>query len=439
MRPIANRPQVANLPHKKSSQAAKILFCSSTGQHSRNQDAGKRTRRIENPPQAASLPYRAGGKRTRRIENPPQAASLAASLPYRKSLRRLIPVQDYTATVQWGAPTALMIPNVQRASPLRVVIVMPLRDDWVSAAELIRQLDRTISQFPCTLTILLVDDGSVQRCNAADFQSRYEVVRSIRVLRLRRNLGHQRAIAIGLVYVDQSVSCDAVLIMDADGEDTPDGALKLISALSGAESRKAIFASRSRRTESAVFRIFYRLYKLVHRVLTGVGVRVGNFSIIPAESLGTLVIMSELWNHYAAAVFRSGLPLTMIPIPRGHRIAGKSRMNFVALATHGMSAISVFGDVVGVRLLLACIAGSVAAALGIVVVVCIRLFTEEAIPGWATYAAGTLAIILIQLLTIAISFTFIMLSNRINLGFIPLRDYALFIADARDIYSDGRD
>ena len=130
---------------------------------------------------------------------------------------------------------------------------MPLRDDWVAAAELIRRLDRTIRSHSCTLDVLIVDDASRQVCNSADFQSQYSVVRTIQVLRLRRNLGHQRAIAIGLVHLAQTLTCDAGLVMDADGEDTADGALQLIHAFSeinGSQGTKAIFAERSRRTES---------------------------------------------------------------------------------------------------------------------------------------------------------------------------------------------
>ena len=40
-------------------------------------------------------------------------------------------------------------------------------------------------------------------------------------------------------------------------------------------------------------------------------------------------------------------------------------------------------------------------------------------------------------ITIASSFTFFMLSNRINLGFVPFRDYSLFVKDAVDIYSES--
>ncbi len=225
------------------------------------------------------------------------------------------------------------------------------------------------------------------------------------------------------------------MVMDADGEDTPEGVSQLVHAYCRQGGATAIFAQRSRRSESLVFRFFYQLYKILHLWLTGIRVQVGNFSILPFEYLNTLVVMSELWNHYAAAVFRSKMPYTMIPIPRGKRIAGTSTMNFVALVSHGLSAISVFGESVGVRLLIGSLAGSLLAGIGIVIVVMIRLFTNRAIPGWATYTGGTLAVIAIQLISIATSFTFFVLSNRANLGLVPLRDYSLFVEDVVTVYS----
>ncbi len=328
-----------------------------------------------------------------------------------------------------------MLPSTDSESPMHVVVLIPLRDDWVSASELIRRLDRTISGSPFMLDVLLVDDGSVSVCDAEMFRSDFANVRSIRILRLRRNLGHQRAIATGLVHIEQCMKWDAILVMDGDGEDTPDGALQLLRAFSESpRNSSAIFAARSRRTESFLFRVFYKFYKALHRALTGVSVRVGNFSILPPQSLRTLVAMSELWNHYAAAYFRSGMAFRTLPIPRGYRISGKSRMNFVSLVAHGMSAMSVFGEVLGVRVLIASMAGSALTALAIVAVVIIRLFTNKAIPGWATYASGTLAIIMIQFITIAITFAFTMLARRTSVSFMPLRDSPLFIAEIQDIY-----
>ena len=146
---------------------------------------------------------------------------------------------------------------------LRLIVLMPLRDDWPSAAELIRRLDKAISSDACTMEILLVDDGSLQRCDRNDFQGGFSVVRAIRTLRLRRNLGHQRAIAIGLAHVQQTAAGDAVVVMDADGEDTPEGVAQLLRAYCDTDGAMAVFAERSRRSESHVFRLFYRLYKRV--------------------------------------------------------------------------------------------------------------------------------------------------------------------------------
>lgn len=315
---------------------------------------------------------------------------------------------------------------------------MPVRDDWASAMRLIECLDVALASDRPFVDVLLIDDGSSRQCPTEEIKSHFVTIRTIRVVRLRRNLGHQRAIAIGLAYIQAAPPTDAVLVMDADGEDTADGAAKLVSEFLARAKPIVIFAERSRRTESVVFRLFYRLYRVLHKALTGIGVRVGNFSILPADYLDTLVAMSELWNHYAAAVFRSKLPYTMVPIPRGTRIAGESRMNFTDLVSHGLSAISVFGDIVGVRILIGALMGSFLASVGIVLVIAVRLFTSWAIPGWATYATGVLGVIMIQFITIAASFTFFVLSSRTNLGFVPLRDYSLFLKSVVDIYCHER-
>jgi polyisoprenyl-phosphate glycosyltransferase len=317
---------------------------------------------------------------------------------------------------------------------LRVTILMPLRDDWSCAEELIRRIDRAAQSSRYAISVVLIDDGSVKKCDASKFAGPFTAVREIRVLCLRRNLGHQRAIAIGLAYTQAKFACDAVAVMDADGEDTPEGLVELLAVFCQNGGTKAVFAERSKRSESMLFRVFYHLYRGLHWLLTGVSVRVGNFSVLPAAYLSTLAVLSELWNHYAAALFRSKLPHTMIPIARGQRISGKSTMNFVALVLHGLSAISVFGDVVGVRLMIAALAGSFMAGVGIIVVIAIRSLTNLAIPGWATYVVAALVVIMIQLIAVASSFTFFTLSSRINLGFIPLRDYSLFVEEVPEIY-----
>jgi polyisoprenyl-phosphate glycosyltransferase len=217
--------------------------------------------------------------------------------------------------------------------------------------------------------------------------------------------------------------------MDADGEDKPEDIPELIARYEKSGGTKAVFAKRSKRTTGLIFKSSYHLYKIVHRVFAGFRVEVGNFSIIPFQYVHRLVVAPDLWNHYAAAVFKSRIPLEKIPLDRGHRIAGKSSMNFTSLVIHGLSAISVFSDRVGVRLLIASIAMIILTFLGLCSVALAKLFTGMAIPGWASVIGGGLFIILLQALTMSLFFIFIALYSRNNMPFLPLRDYKYFILD----------
>src|SRR5262249_41744968 len=155
---------------------------------------------------------------------------------------------------------------------------------------------------------LIVDDGSTVPPDATFCTAAHRSLGRIDLVRLRRNLGHQRAIAIGLAYVEARVACAALVIMDGDGEDDPGDGPVLIRRCREEGFEKIVFAERTRRSESLAFRGFYGLYKIVHVLLTGIRVRVGNFSVVPRARLESLVAVSELWNHYAAAAFKSRQP-----------------------------------------------------------------------------------------------------------------------------------
>jgi glycosyltransferase involved in cell wall biosynthesis len=306
---------------------------------------------------------------------------------------------------------------------LRLVVAMPIRDDAAAARIVVADLDRVAARLPHRLRVLLIDDGSEPSLASTLVPDPLAALERVEVLRLRRNLGHQRAIAVALAHIHEAIPCDAVLIMDGDGEDRPDDVPTLVDAFLGAGGSAVVFARRIRRADSLLTRTFYHVYRLVHWLLTGVAVRVGNFSIVPASRLPALTVASEIWNHYAAAVYRTRLPRASVPIARGRRVAGRSTMNFVALVTHGMSAISVFADIAGVRLLIltAAIAGVALAAIPI---------------GWrvmGAMAATLLLVLLLQSLLTALALVFLMLGSRPQANVIPARDYRWFVEEVRQL------
>lgn len=319
-----------------------------------------------------------------------------------------------------------------------LVIVIPIYNDWDAVSLLLSQVDRVLAVAELHARVLLVDDGSESPGQESFEPGVYTAIDGVDVLVLRRNVGHQRAIGIGLTYVYERMRPERVLVMDGDGEDDPADVPRLLAALDASGRRAVVFAERRRRSEGMVFTAFYALYRYAHWLLTGIPVRVGNFSAVPASQLQRLVVVSELWNHYAAGVFTARLPRTTVPTRRAVRLRGRSRMNFVSLVAHGLSALSVHAELIGVRLLVVTLlfGGLVLAALS--VVVGLRLFTDLAVPAWAAAGAGILLLLLVQTVAFAFLFAFLVLHGRSQPSFVPLRDYAYFVSDVLVVFPQSR-
>lgn len=315
-----------------------------------------------------------------------------------------------------------------------IVILMPVFNDWKACEKILGDLDTVLAEAKLKAGVLIVDDGSTTHLNERIAGQAFRALRWLRILRLRTNLGHQRAIGIALPYIEANVPCEALVLMDSDGEDDPRDVPRLLGRYQEESKKKIVFAERTKRVETCLFRTFYFLYRMLHVALTGHAVRVGNFSVIPRIQLKRLVAVPELWSHYAAAVFFSKIPYCTVSTKRAKRVDGKSKMNFVGLVIHGMSSISVFSDVVGVRMLLGTFLLVMMAVLGIASIVAVRLFTNLAIPGWATYSVGLMLVILLQAGLFGIVFVFIILSGRKALTFLPARDYTSYVEELRTVY-----
>src|SRR5262249_45153103 len=147
-----------------------------------------------------------------------------------------------------------------------------------------------------SVQIVAVDDGSVDfDPPGADLLG--GSIRGIRVVRLKANLGHQRAIALGLAHAQRTMKFDFALVMDSDGEDRPVDAARLLDAHND-DPNSIVVARRGQRSEGLLFRIFYQFYKFLFRRLTGKPISFGNFSLIPAERLSNVLYNPGIWNNF---------------------------------------------------------------------------------------------------------------------------------------------
>jgi len=291
---------------------------------------------------------------------------------------------------------------------MRKVVVMPVYEDLEASSKLFLELARTQG---ADTYIVAVDDGSVRQPLpvSAIEAAQLEGV----VITLRRNVGHQRAIAIGLSYVAENFGDDVVVIsMDSDGEDTPESITELVAGLSSPDI-DVVVATRKSRVESLKFKTFYLVYKLLFSMLSGRKISFGNFMAAKMPAVRRLASMQELWTHVAAAVLGSKLRVQSCALDRGARYAGRSKMNFVGLALHGFRALMVFAEDVLVRVGIACTIVAAASVVGGVLALLLKTL-GFATPGWFSLAFGILLLVFLQ--TAALTLIILMLSGMIRSG-----------------------
>ncbi len=312
----------------------------------------------------------------------------------------------------------------------RINIVIPLFNDW-QAVNLLLERIRVVVGAPIAqrMAFLIVDD-----CSETDYEKLPAGIgQSLSILRLYRNVGHQKAIALGLAYLADQDEPQTTIVMDADGEDRPEDIERLIQK-SLDEPGRIVFAHRAKRHETLFFQVFYQIYKWLFLLLTGKTITFGNFSLVPAGQLRKLTHVSSIWNNYPGGVIRSRLPYTAVPLERGRRLAGESKMNFVSLVLHGLSAVSVLIDTTAVRLVLFSAVMIAASVVGIGVVIYMKLFTNTAVPGWASYLIASFLIVILQAFLISLLLVFVVLAYRTQVQFIPARQYKDFVERVDAVY-----
>lgn len=304
-------------------------------------------------------------------------------------------------------------------------VLVPILDDWPNATAIVERLGEEFERNDWTGSVLIVDDGSSER--AAPLPRRPGSLENVEILRLRRNLGHQRAICVGLCHLEQRARDLPVIVMDGDGQDLPSDLPSLARAFESVGDPGAVFAARAKRPEGGLFKLFYRCYRILHRLLTGRSIRVGNFSILSPRAISAVTSSPEAWSHYAAAVAQSRIPIATVDLDRAKRLTGPPRMNFVSLITHGLSAISVYADIVSVRLL---IAGALATLIGGLVVAGVwleQLIDPGPVPPAAIWLLVIGALVVVQINIGALLAGFLIHHGRRSASVVPRRDFTLFV------------
>ena len=268
-------------------------------------------------------------------------------------------------------------------------ILIPIYNDNISINLLINKIYKISLINNYFFDLLIVDDCSTENLNIV-FEEKFKKNLSINILKLNQNLGHQKAIFIGLNYT-LKYPVDRLIIMDSDGEDNPEYIAELIE--NNILKNKNIVAKRVKRKDNLLFLFFYQIYKFLFFSLTGYNLNFGNFSIIDISTLRKILNVENSYNHFAASLLKVDKTIIKLPVPKDIRYEGKSKMSFIKLIAHGLDAISIFRKEVIIRTILFSLLSEFILLITVMIIFYIRFFTDLLITGQTTIILFFLIII----------------------------------------------
>ena len=279
-----------------------------------------------------------------------------------------------------------------------ISVVLPVfnEEDNIQAVarEVCIQLDRLATPFE----VIFVDDGSTDGSPALLAETCHQDPR-IKAVRLSRNFGHQVAISAGLEYAVG----DAVIVMDADLQHPPELIPELIShwkagydvvyTIRQGQSHANIF----KRSSAALF------YKLLNRICDiDIDVNTPDFRLLDRRVVNVLQRLPERARFVRGLVRWVGLRQKAVHFTARSRARGSTKYPLSRMLRFSMDGVTAFSTL---PLRLASYFGALAALSSIpyaLWAVYKRLFTDDAVHGWASLVVAVLILGGLQLICLGI-------------------------------------
>lgn len=221
----------------------------------------------------------------------------------------------------------------------KFIILTPVYNDWINLNTLLIKINNIfLTKIKQKIDIVVVDDFSSEKSLLK--KTKFKTINSFKILRNSTNLGSQRSIAIGLKYIKKFYTSNyQIIIIDSDGQDNPDGILKLIDKHK--ETNNSVVAKRGQRKESLWFKIFYEIYCILTFIMSLKKIRFGNFSLLKFNDLNKILSDGNLWNAFPPSLSLNLKEMSSITIDREKRYSGNSKINFFGLIYHAFRVFSV--------------------------------------------------------------------------------------------------
>ena len=221
----------------------------------------------------------------------------------------------------------------------KIIILIPVYNDWESLNKLLIEINKNIEFFnDINFECLIINDASTNQQPKIYKPSNFE---SVELLNMRENRGHARCNAFGIRYIFQNKKFDNLILMDGDGEDRPEEIKSLVKKIIE-NPDLSVVAKRIKRSEGLFFQTLYQLHKLITLIFTGQNVNFGNYCILTRRDVEKLHTKASLWSSFSGTVKKNLKSINEISSIRGVRYFGPSQMSLLKLIIHSFSIIAVF-------------------------------------------------------------------------------------------------
>jgi glycosyltransferase involved in cell wall biosynthesis len=213
------------------------------------------------------------------------------------------------------------------------IILIPIYNDWNSLNILLKRINNIKKN---NIRLIILNDCSKKKILLKNKNK-------ITIINLKKNIGSQGCIAVGLKFIKKKKSNlnSNIIIMDGDGEDSPKIINKLIN-LSRTNSHKIITVNRTKRNENILFKILYEIHILIISILALKYLRFGNFSLLKCKNLKKIFSNNDILLSYSAAISNNFNNIKAIYAKKERRYLDKSKMNYLKLFLHSLRILSVF-------------------------------------------------------------------------------------------------
>ncbi|RZO49671.1 MAG: glycosyltransferase [Candidatus Pelagibacterales bacterium] len=219
------------------------------------------------------------------------------------------------------------------------IILTPTFNDWKSLSKVLSEIEKNIKGLKGKFRTLIINDASNIRPKL--HLKNISRLRKIDIITLKKNMGSQKSICIGLKYLKKIKTKAIITIIDSDGEDDPKKIKKLIN-LAIKNPNSVITANRSGRKESVFFKTLYRIHLFLTFFLTGKYINFGNYCSFNSQNLKKLLSNANLWLACSAGIKKNSTSIKSYYVSRKKRYFDSSKAKFSFLFKHSLSIISVF-------------------------------------------------------------------------------------------------